>query len=259
MSSGRVRDAYGSTERATPADPPTPRPFSQPHPLVFLDAGRGRPADTQGEGGAEVPIVVVEPSCAATLHEELPRLVSELNDGIDGADWRWPDERLAALRGEGGTQASHAQPKGHAPWDGADPRHDPRPWEPLNGGPVRVGDEVRRELKGITTTAVVGSVDDDGDPWAAEGGLIGVLEYGTWHVRRAVQELPTKPAAVIVTNDGCENIEAVVSGVVWRTREAILRSDGRWHGVWRRDPRLGALTSMPPQRIVPNTWKVDDQ
>lgn len=33
------------------------------------------------------------------------------------------DASLAALRGEGGTHASHAQPKGHAPWDGADPRH----------------------------------------------------------------------------------------------------------------------------------------
>ena len=34
----------------------------------YLDAIRG-------EGGAEVPIVVVEPSCAATLHRELPLLV----------------------------------------------------------------------------------------------------------------------------------------------------------------------------------------
>lgn len=33
------------------------------------------------------------------------------------------DASLAALRGEGGTQATHAQPKGRAPWDGAEPRH----------------------------------------------------------------------------------------------------------------------------------------
>ena len=61
-----------------------------------------------------------------------------------------------------------------------------RPWEPLNeGDPLNVGDEVRRENGGITTTAVVGRVDGDGGPWTAEGASIGILRYGTWYVRRA--------------------------------------------------------------------------
>ena len=61
---------------------------------------------------------------------------------------------------------------------------DDRPWEPLDGGPVRVGDEVRQDRRGITRTAVVGRVDGDGDPWTAEGSHIGLLRHGTWYVRR---------------------------------------------------------------------------
>lgn len=44
---------------------------------AFLDGIRG--AD-----GAEVPVVVPEPSCAATLHTELPRLVAIGQPGVDG-------------------------------------------------------------------------------------------------------------------------------------------------------------------------------
>ena len=58
---------------------------------------------------------------------------------------------------------------------------DDRPWEPLNG-PVCVGDEVRQELNGVTTIAVVGRVGLRG-PWAAAGGFIGTREHGTWYVR----------------------------------------------------------------------------
>ena len=66
-----------------------------------------------------------------------------------------------------------------------------RPWEPLNeDDTVRVGDEVRQDLRGITTIAVVGRVDGRGDPWAAEGTFIGIRDVGTWYVRRAIQELP---------------------------------------------------------------------
>lgn len=61
---------------------------------------------------------------------------------------------------------------------------DDRPWEPLNGGPVRVGDEVRREHRGMTTTAVVGRVDRSGELWTAEGAYLGLLRHGTWYVRR---------------------------------------------------------------------------
>ena len=34
---------------------------------------------------------------------------------------------------------------------------DARPWEPLNGHKPRVGDEVRQDYCGVTTTAVAGS------------------------------------------------------------------------------------------------------
>ena len=63
---------------------------------------------------------------------------------------------------------------------------DDRPWEPLNGGRVYVGDEVRQDYYGITHTAVVGRVDEDGDPWSTEDGFIGQLDLGTWYVRRPI-------------------------------------------------------------------------
>lgn len=139
-----------------------------------------------------------------------------------------------------------------------------RPWEPLNG-PVRVGDEVRREFNGITVTAVVGRVDDDGDPWAAGGGFIGVLEHGTWYVRRAVQELPTEDGAVIVPTEGREFIEAEVAGQTFIAREAVVcQSDfgpaNVLEGAWRRadtGARVGGQVSR--NFITPGTWKVDEQ
>ena len=57
-----------------------------------------------------------------------------------------------------------------------------RPWEPLNGRRVYVGDEVRQERAGITITGVVVRVDKDGDPWAADGIFIGEVNEGTWYV-----------------------------------------------------------------------------
>lgn len=74
---------------------------------------------------------------------------------------------------------------------------------------------------------------------------------------RPAPDLPTNPATVIVTNDGHEYIEAVVSGVVWRTREAILSSDGRWHGVWRAGQV--AVGSTSADSITLDTWKVEGE
>lgn len=140
---------------------------------------------------------------------------------------------------------------------------DDRPWEPLTkGNPVRVGDEVRRVLHGITTTVVVGRVDEDGDLWTADDIFIGTLEDGTWHVRRLPQELPTKGGAVIVANDGHEDIEATgsVNGTTWRAKEAVLGPDGRWHGVWYSDSILSAaLPSFAPEAITLDTWKVKEK
>ena len=131
-----------------------------------------------------------------------------------------------------------------------------RPWEPLDGRPC-VGDEVRRELDGINTTAVVGRVDEVDALWTAGGTFIGRLDSGTWYVRRAVQELPTKRRTVIIANDGHEYIEAVVGGVIWRTSEAILGLDRRWHGVWRAGSV--AVGSTSADSITLDTWKADEK
>lgn len=134
---------------------------------------------------------------------------------------------------------------------------DARPWEPLNGRTAHVGAEVRHEHRGTTTTGVVARVDGNGGLWTAEGGPIGQLGYGIWHVRRVAPELPTKFRTVIVPADGREYIEAEVDGTVWRTREAILGLDGRWHGVWRAG-RV-AIGSTSSDSITLDTWKEDDQ
>lgn len=64
---------------------------------------------------------------------------------------------------------------------------DDRPWEQLTkDNPARVGDELRLNYEDSTITAVVGHVDECGDPWTAEGGFISVRRHGPWHVRRAV-------------------------------------------------------------------------
>lgn len=134
---------------------------------------------------------------------------------------------------------------------------DNRPWEPLNGGPLRVGDEVRQDFRGVTHTAVVARVVRSGDPWTAEGAIIGLLCDGTWHVRRVVRELPTEDGAVIVPNDGCEYITATDGGVEYRAREAVLTRGGVWQGAWRSAD--GFLTAMHPGQINPGTWKVDER
>ena len=136
---------------------------------------------------------------------------------------------------------------------------DDRPWEPLDGRPLRAGYEVRRDYQGITRIAVVGRVDEGGDPWAAEGGFIGSLGVGTWYFRRPVQELPTKCGTVIVANDGHKFIKAEVDGIAHRAREAVLGANGWWYGAWRKAEGDGLLSAMFPEHISAPTWKVDDQ
>ncbi len=137
---------------------------------------------------------------------------------------------------------------------------DDRPWEPLNKwDPVRVGDEVRQDYGGVTLTAVVGRVDEDGDPWTTEGNLIGLLRYGTWYVRRAAPELPTRCGTVIVANDGHKFIKAEVDGIAHRAREAVLGANGWWYGAWRKAEGDGLLSAMFPEHISAPTWKVDGQ
>ena len=128
---------------------------------------------------------------------------------------------------------------------------DARPWEPLNG-PVRAGDEVRQELRGVTTTAVVGRVDGEGDPWSTEDRFVGVLDLGTWYVRRAVEELPTEDGAVIVPADGSDFIEQVGDCADYR-RLTYDAASGRWIG-W--DMLNHEAEALSPEYITPGTWKV---
>ena len=130
---------------------------------------------------------------------------------------------------------------------------DTRPWEPLNGRPPRVGDEVRQEWYGVTRSGTVGRVDGNGDPWTAERGFIGVLEYGTWYVRRPVQDLPTEPGTVLEAADGHEYITATVGGVTYRAREAILIGENQWHAAWRSDE--GVLVYVASEQVTTGTWK----
>lgn len=123
-----------------------------------------------------------------------------------------------------------------------------RPWEPLNGRRVYVGDEVRQEAFGFAVTAVVARMDGRGDPLTAEGAIIGDLRHGTWYVRRPIQGLPEADGAVIVPADGREYIET-------RTGKKSRRLT--WDAeclVWY-DARGTHLRGD----ITPDTWKEDDQ
>lgn len=125
---------------------------------------------------------------------------------------------------------------------------DARPWEPLNGGRVYVGDEVRQDRPGITITAVVVRVDKDGDPWATDGIFIGEVNEGTWYVRRAIQELPTEDGAVIVPADGHEYIE-IRAGK--KSRRLTWDADAF---VW-----YDAYGTYLGTDITPGTWKVEEK
>ncbi|MCV7529057.1 hypothetical protein M3D01_004100 [Micrococcus luteus] len=125
--------------------------------------------------------------------------------------------------------------------------------------PLNVGDEVKRELEGFAVTAVVARIGETGSLWAKGNQFIGIRDVGTWYVRRTVQELPTTPRTVIVPADGHEYIEAVVSGAVWRTREAVLGLDGRWHGAWRVGSGRLAVESTGSDSITPGTWKAEEK
>ena len=127
-----------------------------------------------------------------------------------------------------------------------------RPWEPLNVRRVYAGDEVRQDLCNVTVIAVVGEVDEGGDPRTAEGRLIGLLRHGTWYVRRAVEELPTEDGAVIVPADGSDFIEQVGDCADYR-RLTYDAASGRWIG-W--DMLNHEAEALSPEYITPGTWKV---
>ena len=175
---------------------------------------------------------------AADDAHKVRALVEELGDLIDDVSTWGPDDEARMLPKLHKIRAALT----------AALAVDDRPWEPLNGGPVHVGDEVRQDHGGITRTAVVARVDRSGDPWTAEGAIIGLLCHGTWHVRRPVQELPTEDGAVIVPADGHEYIE---------TRAGKKSRRLTWDAecfVWY-DARGTHLAGD----ITHGTWQVDDQ
>lgn len=135
---------------------------------------------------------------------------------------------------------------------------DDRPWGPLKkGDPLHVGDEVRRDYRGITSTAVFDRVDGRGDPWTADRGFIGSLDHGTWYVRRTDQELPTEDGAQIIPAHGA--IEAVRNGVTYTAvRAAYDGLEGVWVGVWRGEDDHSTY-EMPTEHITPGTWKVGNR
>ena len=120
-----------------------------------------------------------------------------------------------------------------------------------------MGDEVRQERPGLTITGVVGRVDKDGDPWTADDIFIGEVNEGTWYVRRAVKELPTKIGTVIVPEDGREYIEATLCGETFYARAALLSWTRCWYAPWQAGDRRCGLAS--PGEITPGTWKVDGE
>lgn len=132
---------------------------------------------------------------------------------------------------------------------------------------VRPGDHVTWEYtntrNGVTTferrEGIAHHRDEDGDWCTKEGRYITYRESNdsVITIRRTVQDLPTTPGIPIVANDGHEYIEAVFSGVVWRTSEAVLGLAGLWHGVWRAGRSV--VGSVSPELITPGTWKVDDR
>lgn len=133
---------------------------------------------------------------------------------------------------------------------------DDRPWEPLSkGDPLNVGDEVRCEMYGITTTAVVGRVDGGGNLWTTEGGLLIHGESGSWYVRRAVQELPAEyDGAVLVPADGHESI-TTTKGQEFARLTFTTKQD-LWYG-----PNLAArpgdwvIQTTAGDRLTPGTWR----
>ena len=136
---------------------------------------------------------------------------------------------------------------------------DDHPWESLNGRAPRVGEEVRRDRYGITSTAVVAHVDRNGNPWTAEDRFIGGLDLGTWYVRRAIQELPTEDGVEIVPAGGGP-IGAAHPGGKFTTHHATYDSYlGSWVGVWRAASGRVTVSSVSPGDITPGTWKVEGE
>ena len=137
---------------------------------------------------------------------------------------------------------------------------DDRPWESLGeSDQVCVGDEVKWDYYGLTMTATVARVDKTGSLYTAAGLHVGVRSVGTWHVRRAIQELPTEDGVEIVPAGGGP-IGAAHPGGKFTTHHATYDSYlGSWVGVWRAASGRVTVSSVSPGDITPGTWKVEGE
>ena len=140
-------------------------------------------------------------------------------------------------------------------------------WEPLfPNDPLLPGERVRRVSveKGVSyiEEGVVGHIDSNKDVWSDMDAFIGDRDYGTWYVLRYPDQnrsgLPTQEGSVIVKKS--DKIQARHAGKTWSTSEAVLVL-GEWRGTWFEKvdtPRQrDVMWAMSPDRIIPDTWKVD--
>ena len=71
-------------------------------------------------------------------------------------------------------------------------------------------------------------------------------------------DLPHKEGAVIVKKS--DKIQARHAGKTWSTSEAVLVL-GEWRGTWLEEGcnpgQRGVMWAISPERIIPDTWKVD--
>ena len=123
--------------------------------------------------------------------------------------------------------------------------------------------EVTETLAGVTRTTrregIAHHRDAFGNWCTKHGGDITIDEGEdvTITIRRPVQQLPTVPGDVIVTNDGHETITATHAGQTYHAREAVLLGGTNWLGAWRTEDCVHPY--MSPASITPNTWKKADR
>lgn len=124
------------------------------------------------------------------------------------------------------------------------------PWKPVDDETVRVGDEVRQDLFGVSTIAIVDRIDEGTYLWVAEGGYIGNLHEGDWYHRQpnlpdrdGVNIIPTDPAVGITTSDGRKF-----------TRLTYNKDYSIWVGV---DEHTSEVLSVKSRNINPGTWKIE--
>ena len=145
-------------------------------------------------------------------------------------------------------------------------------WTPLyRNDPLECGNRVRRVVvdNGISyiEEGVVGFIDKDGDVWASGDYHLGTLGIDTMYVLRGLAQtvpahpdLPSRDGAVIVKKS--DKIQARHDGKTWATSEAVLVC-GEWRGTWLEEgcnsSQRGVMWAMSPDRIIPDTWKVDEK